>query len=300
MGVLTVGPPQLNLHSGEVRAYGAQESEDGFIQGWVEAKRTAEEMEDSITVAARDAMRKSQAREVSYPHAGGRSTTPEDEEMIVEVSPAPAGTAQNSLEQLAQDNDSESKGEQTQPKRTRKARKTGVQQGRKLLIKLRAEAQPERMVDKILDQPLDRMTVRELLGLSPHLLRKIWRIRRKPLLNKTTILSTQAVDIGISATVATTRTKGPEDLHRVRFKVRTIRGLKALYACASPTVMGKIEGKRKVIMLIDSGSDMCMMSRHLYQHAKWLLTVDTEICWSIAIALAFFSFSSILCVAIRW
>ena len=48
----------------------AQESVDGVIQGWVEAKRTVEEMEDSITVAAMDAMRKRHAREVSYLQAG--------------------------------------------------------------------------------------------------------------------------------------------------------------------------------------------------------------------------------------
>ena len=59
-----------------MRAYVAQESEDGVIQGWVEAKRAAENMEDSITVAARNAVRKRQAREVSYPQAGGRSETP--------------------------------------------------------------------------------------------------------------------------------------------------------------------------------------------------------------------------------
>ena len=95
VGALTIGPPQLNLCPGEVRACVAQESEDGVIQGWVVEKRTAEEMEDSITVAARNAIRKRQAREVSYPQAGGRSETPEDEEMIVEVSPEPAGMAQN-------------------------------------------------------------------------------------------------------------------------------------------------------------------------------------------------------------
>ena len=67
VGALTVGPPQLNLRPGEVRAYLVQESEDGVIQGWVEEKRTAEEMEDTITVAATDAMGKRQDREVSYP-----------------------------------------------------------------------------------------------------------------------------------------------------------------------------------------------------------------------------------------
>ena len=140
VGALTVGPPQLNLRPGEVRAYVAQELEDGVIQGWVEAKRTTEEMEDSIMVAARDAMRKRQAREVSYPQAGGRSENPEDEEMIVEVSPEPAVMAQNSPEPQDDADDPESEEKQPQPKKTRKARKTGVQQGRKVPIKLRAEA----------------------------------------------------------------------------------------------------------------------------------------------------------------
>ena len=76
----------------------AQESEDGIIPGWVEGKRTAEDMEDSIMVAARDVMRKRQDREVSFPQAGGRSDTSEDEEMNVKVSPEPAGRTQNSPE----------------------------------------------------------------------------------------------------------------------------------------------------------------------------------------------------------
>ena len=38
-----------------------------------------------------------------------------------------------------------------------------MQQGRKVPIKLRAEAQPESMADKILDQAIDKITVQELL-----------------------------------------------------------------------------------------------------------------------------------------
>ena len=45
--------------------------------------------------------------------------------------------------------------------------------------------------------------------------------------------------------------------------------------------MGKINGKLIVKMLIDSGSEMCVMSRDLYERAKGLLPVDTEIRWSI-------------------
>ena len=180
--------------------------------------------------------------------------------------------------------DSDSEEEQPQPKKTRKERKTGVQQGRKVPIKLGAEAQLESMVDKILDQAIEKITLRELLGLSPDLLREICGIRRLPPLNKTKIPSTRAADIGLGATVVTTSVKGPKDLQGVRVEVRTIRGLQELYACASPTVMGKIEGKLKVKMLIHSCSEMCVMSRDLYKHAKGLLPVDTEIRWCIGSA----------------
>ena len=159
-----------------------------------------------------------------------------------------------------------------------------MQQGRKVLIELRAEAQPERMVVKILDQAMDTITVWEWLCLSPDLLRERWRIRRLPPLNKTTIPSTEAEDIGLGATMATISAEGPESLQGVRVELRTIRGLKGLYACASPKVMGKIEGKLKVKMLINSGSAMCVMSRDLYKRTNGLLAVDMEIRWSIGSA----------------
>ena len=49
-------------------------------------------------------------------------------------------------------------------------------------------------------------------------------------------------------------------------------------------VVGKMEGKLKVKMVIDSGSEMCVMSRDLYKPAIGLLPVDTEIRWSIGSA----------------
>ena len=112
VGALTIRPPQLNQHPGGVRAYVAQETDAGVIQGWMEANRMVEEMEDSITVAARDAIRKRQAMEVSYPQAGGRSETSEDEVMMAEVSPEPVSTAQNSPEPQDEADDLESEEEQ--------------------------------------------------------------------------------------------------------------------------------------------------------------------------------------------
>ena len=131
-----------------------------------------------------------------------------------------------------------------------------MQQGWKVQIKLRGEVQLERMVDKSLDQAIAKITVRELLGLSPVQLSEIWGIRRFPPLNRTTIPNTQAAVSGLGATVATTSAGGLDNLQGVRVKVCTIRGHRELYACASPTVMEKIVGKFQVKILIDSGSEL--------------------------------------------
>ena len=102
----------------------------------------------------------------------------------------------------------------------------GVQQGRRVPIKLQVEAQSERTVEKILEQAKDKIMVWELLGLLPDLLSEIWGIWRLPLSNKMMIPSTQAGDIGLGATVATTSVEGPGNLQGVRVEVRTISGFK--------------------------------------------------------------------------
>ena len=96
------------------------------------------------------------------------------------------------------------------------------------------------MVDKILDEAINKITVQELLGLSPDILCESWGIRRLPPLNKTTIPSAQAADIGLGATLSTTSADEPGNLQEVRVEVRTIRGLKELYASTSHKVMGKM------------------------------------------------------------
>ena len=69
VGALIVGSSGWDLRPGETRSFVAQESEEGEVEGWVEAKRSADQMEDTITVGqgAQDTMRKRQARDVSYP-----------------------------------------------------------------------------------------------------------------------------------------------------------------------------------------------------------------------------------------
>jgi len=42
-------------------------------------------------------------------------------------------------------------------------------------------------------------------------------------------------------------------------------------------VLGKLEGTRKVKMLIDSGSEMCVMSKKLWQELEDELPIDKDI-----------------------
>ena len=60
--------------------------------------------------------------------------------------------------------------------------------------------------------------------------------------------------------------------------------LQELYACASPMVVGKVEGKLRVKMLIDSGSEMNVMSKGLWERAQDLLPIDIVVNWSIGSA----------------
>jgi hypothetical protein len=100
------------------------------VDGWVEVKRTAEEIEDSITVVgAQDRMRKRQARDVSYPRVGGNA----------ESSPAPdtQETLYHLPEEVAREEETESEEEGRRPKTIarRASRKTGTQRARRVLIK---------------------------------------------------------------------------------------------------------------------------------------------------------------------
>ena len=58
----------------------------------------------------------------------------------------------------------------------------GTQPGRRVPVKLRAEGEPEKMVNKILDQSVERITVRELIGFLPDFLRQRWGAERFPAL----------------------------------------------------------------------------------------------------------------------
>src|SRR5437588_9347427 len=110
------------------------------------------------------------------------------------------------------------------------------------------------MVDKILNQSVDGITVREVLELSPYLLRELWGVKRLPAL-KGSIPAMTGGD--------------PQEMEKqVRFSNQIEPIERHLYACASPTVHGRIEGKHKIKMLIDRRSEMCVMSKKLWKRLE--------------------------------
>ena len=112
------------------------------------------------------------------------------------------------------------------------------------------------MVNKILNEKIDGITVREVLGLSLDLLKDLWGVKRFPALKG-------------AAHVPARRGEKAQTDHSERIANRLKRGKdgvlveKHLFACASPIVMGKLEGAKRVKMLIYSGSEMCFMSMRL-------------------------------------
>ena len=49
-------------------------------------------------------------------------------------------------------------------------------------------------------------------------------------------------------------------------------------------VMGKLEGAKRVKMLIDSSSEMCVMSKRLWDELQEKLPIDWNVAWSIGSA----------------
>jgi hypothetical protein len=156
------------------------------------------------------------------------------------------------------------------PQRQRQAVSDHPQPVHRVPVKLREGVEPEKMVDKILNQNLDRIAVREVLGLSPDLLQELWGVKGLP---------------AIKATIPTVWIEDRQIVERsVRFANR-IEGIgKHLYACVSPTVTGCIEGTQKVKMLIDSDLQMYAMSKTFWQELEDHLLIDCEIRWSIGSA----------------
>ena len=140
-------------------------------------------------------------------------------------------------------------------------------------MQLRSKPEPEKMVNKILNQNINGITVREVLGLSLDLLKELWGVKRFPALKG---------GAHLTATSGEKQTDHPER-HTHLIADRLTRGndrvlvKKHLYACPSPIVMGKLEGAKRVKMLIDSGSEMCVMLKRLWDELQDELPIDRDV-----------------------
>jgi len=65
------------------------------------------------------------------------------------------------------------------------------------------------------------------------------------------------------------------------FTVRWKEALRKLYACASPKCKGRVE-ETEFEMLIDSGSELCLMSKEVFEELD--LPIDLAVDWSVGAA----------------
>jgi hypothetical protein len=130
----------------------------------------------------------------------------------------------------------------------------------KLWSTLRETVNLEELSKRTLDAPVPGVTVRELLSISPDLMQQWFGIKRVPPLSK----AGEKPDAQINA---------------AKWK----DSLKRLYACASPKCRGTIdEGDRKFEMLIDSGAELCLMSKDIFEEID--LPIDLGIDWTVGSA----------------
>ena len=137
-------------------------------------------MEESITLDQGERILRKRQKQNQYPGVGTRSRPRpmvEDVEDEDELRPMGAPVEIDIDEPDIPDKDKDT--EAGKGSKNRAPRKEGENQsGRKVPVQLRSEAEPEKMVNKILNQNIDRITVREVLGLSPDLLKELWGVKR--------------------------------------------------------------------------------------------------------------------------
>lgn len=272
-GVRFTATSTLTLQPGQVCELVAITDEHGEMPGWIETKPAADDMGDAITLDPSSRLRKRQATEASYPRAGPR---PEDRPTPPRPTISFASDDDEEIPNAGEDPEHE---EMQETLTAEVSERPVVQEGKRVVsggapqgtrrvpVKLRAEAEPEKIVDKILNQTIDDITIREVLGLSPDLLRESWGIRRFPTV-KASIPATN-----VSEQLPIVISDEPEaGVYGVEAALRAPplinqpsenEAAQHLYACASPVVLDKVENKYKVKMLIDSGSEMCVMSEDL-------------------------------------
>jgi len=216
-------------------------------------------MEDSITVDTSGLLRQRRQKQRYYPGMGIQNR-PETalEDTQDEGERAECKRGEHEGEEVIEMEEPANEAQVVQPgRKVRKRVPRGegdIQPARKMPVKLRAEAEPEKMVNTILNLNIDGITVREALGLSPDLLRELWEVKRllarKGGAQVPTIRAEKTL-IGIAGA------RG--DIPPTSSRTERVSIEKHLYAGASAMVLGRLEGRRKPKMLIDSGSEMCVM-----------------------------------------
>jgi hypothetical protein len=128
--------------------------------------------------------------------------------------------------------------------------------------KIRTEGDVTKISKKILDQTVPNLTLKEILAISPDLITEWFGVKKVP------SVPLKEKDLKEAFEVCVTRWgKGAH---------------KPLYACASPKTKGKIEGYPQEDMLIDCGSELCLLSKECFD--KMDLPIDLEIGWIIGSA----------------
>ena len=128
--------------------------------------------------------------------------------------------------------------------------------------KIRMEGDIAKISNKILDETVLNLTFKDILAILPDLITEWFRIKKVP------SVPLKEKDLKEAFEVCVTRWgKGAH---------------KPLYMCASPKCTGKVDVNYQVEMLIDCGSELCLLSKECFDTME--LPIDLEIGWVIGSA----------------
>lgn len=127
----------------------------------------------------------------------------------------------------------------------------------KLVDELKSSAQPEVMLNKILDQPVSGVTTREILANSPNLLRMVFKYLDSP------------------------GTKPPKSEEPAVTRVGSLgvrkRTEELFYSVATPKIKVRINEECLVQAMVDSGAEVSVMTRDIAEDAKLPITPSPDL-----------------------
>ena len=126
--------------------------------------------------------------------------------------------------------------------------------------KIRMEGDIAKISNKILDETVPNLILKQILAILPDLITEWFGIKKVPSVPLKEKDLKEAFEICI--------TRWGKGAH------------KPLYACASPKCKGKVDGNYQEEMLIDCGSELCLLSKECFD--KMELPIDLEIGWVIS------------------